>query len=96
MLFDPFGYLRRFENVTDICKEFFEIRKKKYIERKSFQEGLLRAQSERLSNQVIFFLSFFRSYSIRVAISRIDVLLGLPDTSHECEVVGCCNLYLNL
>lgn len=55
VLFDPFGYLRRFENVVDICKEFFEIRKKKYIERKSFQEGLLRAQSERLSNQVIFF-----------------------------------------
>ncbi|KAM3727830.1 DNA topoisomerase 2 top-2 [Dirofilaria immitis] len=57
VLFDPFGYLRRFENVTDICKEFFEIRKKKYIERKSFQEGLLRAQSERLSNQARFILA---------------------------------------
>ncbi|CAG9536423.1 unnamed protein product [Cercopithifilaria johnstoni] len=57
VLFDPFGYLRRFENVTDICKEFFEIRKKKYIERKSFQEGLLRAQSERLSNQARFILT---------------------------------------
>ncbi|KAL3990740.1 DNA gyrase/topoisomerase IV subunit A family protein [Acanthocheilonema viteae] len=57
VLFDPFGYLRRFENVIDICKEFFEIRKKKYIERKRFQEGLLRAQSERLSNQARFILA---------------------------------------
>uniref|UniRef100_A0A915Q4L1 DNA topoisomerase 2 n=1 Tax=Setaria digitata TaxID=48799 RepID=A0A915Q4L1_9BILA len=57
VLFDPFGYLRQFENVTGICKEFFEIRKKKYIERKSFQEGLLRAQSERLSNQARFILA---------------------------------------
>uniref|UniRef100_A0A1I8EI88 TOP4c domain-containing protein n=1 Tax=Wuchereria bancrofti TaxID=6293 RepID=A0A1I8EI88_WUCBA len=60
VLFDPFGYLRRFENVTDICKEFFEIRKKKYIERKSFQEGLLRAQSERLLNQARFILAKIR------------------------------------
>ncbi|VDM95380.1 unnamed protein product [Thelazia callipaeda] len=57
VLFDPYGYLRRFENVTDICNEFFDIRKKKYIERKSFQEGLLRAQSERLSNQARFILA---------------------------------------
>ncbi|VDN44339.1 unnamed protein product [Gongylonema pulchrum] len=57
VLFDPLGYLRRFENVTDICKDFFETRKKKYIERKNFQEGLLRAQSERLSNQARFILA---------------------------------------
>ncbi|EJD75192.1 DNA topoisomerase 2 [Loa loa] len=56
VLFDPLGCLRRFPNVEEICKEFFEIRKKKYIERKAFQEGMLRAQSERLSNQARFIL----------------------------------------
>ncbi|VBB31474.1 unnamed protein product [Acanthocheilonema viteae] len=56
VLFDPLGCLRRFSNVEEICKEFFEIRKKKYIERKAFQEGMLRAQSERLSNQARFIL----------------------------------------
>ncbi|VDK74675.1 unnamed protein product, partial [Onchocerca ochengi] len=68
VLFDPFGYLRRFENVTDICKEFFEIRKKKYIERKSFQEGLLRAQSERLSDQAIL---FELNYKARFILAKI-------------------------
>uniref|UniRef100_A0A1I8ERD3 DNA topoisomerase 2 n=1 Tax=Wuchereria bancrofti TaxID=6293 RepID=A0A1I8ERD3_WUCBA len=56
VLFDPLGCLRRFSNVEEICKEFFEVRKKKYIERKAFQEGMLRAQSERLSNQARFIL----------------------------------------
>lgn len=46
------GCLRKFATVEEICKEFFETRKKKYIERKAFQEGMLRAQSERLTNQV--------------------------------------------
>ncbi|MCP9262278.1 DNA topoisomerase 2-alpha [Dirofilaria immitis] len=57
VLFDPLGCLRRFSTVEEICKEFFEIRKKKYIERKAFQEGMLRAQSERLSNQARFILA---------------------------------------
>uniref|UniRef100_A0A8R1U3B2 DNA topoisomerase 2 n=1 Tax=Onchocerca volvulus TaxID=6282 RepID=A0A8R1U3B2_ONCVO len=57
VLFDPLGCLRRFPNVEEICKEFFETRKKKYIERKAFQEGMLRAQSERLSNQARFILA---------------------------------------
>ncbi|VDN45014.1 unnamed protein product [Gongylonema pulchrum] len=52
VLFDALGCLRKFNTVEEICKEFFETRKKKYIERKAFQEGMLRAQSERLSNQV--------------------------------------------
>uniref|UniRef100_F1KQV5 DNA topoisomerase 2 n=1 Tax=Ascaris suum TaxID=6253 RepID=F1KQV5_ASCSU len=57
VLFDAAGCLRKFRNVEEICKEFFETRKKKYIERKAFQEGMLRAQSERLSNQARFILA---------------------------------------
>uniref|UniRef100_A0A0M3IS16 TOP4c domain-containing protein n=1 Tax=Ascaris lumbricoides TaxID=6252 RepID=A0A0M3IS16_ASCLU len=54
VLFDAMGCLRRFNTVEEICTDFFETRKKKYIERKAFQMGMLRAQSQRLSNQVIF------------------------------------------
>lgn len=67
VLFDAMGCLRKFANVGEICKEFYETRKKKYIERKKFQEGMLRAQSERLSNQVLHFLS--------LCLSIIQVLL---------------------
>uniref|UniRef100_A0A0N5ASB9 DNA topoisomerase 2 n=1 Tax=Syphacia muris TaxID=451379 RepID=A0A0N5ASB9_9BILA len=56
VLFDPLGCLRKFNTVMEICQEFFETRKRKYIERKAFQEGMLKAQSERLSNQARFIL----------------------------------------
>ncbi|VDM37556.1 unnamed protein product [Toxocara canis] len=57
VLFDAAGCLRKFRNVEEICREFYETRKTKYIERKAFQEGMLRAQSQRLSNQARFILA---------------------------------------
>lgn len=53
MLFDASGCLRKFNTPEEICAEFFETRKLKYIERKAFMEGMLKAQSDRLTNQVI-------------------------------------------
>ncbi|KJH51305.1 DNA gyrase/topoisomerase IV, A subunit [Dictyocaulus viviparus] len=50
VLFDALGCLRKFNTVEEICKEFFETRKQKYIERKAFMEGMLRAQSDRLNS----------------------------------------------
>ncbi|XGW08821.1 hypothetical protein V3C99_011270 [Haemonchus contortus] len=55
--FDAAGCLRKFNTVEEICAEFFETRKQKYIERKAFMEGMLRAQSNRLTNQARFILA---------------------------------------
>ncbi|KAK6039752.1 DNA gyrase/topoisomerase IV, A subunit [Cooperia oncophora] len=57
VLFDAAGCLRKFNTVEEICAEFFETRKQKYIARKAFMEGMLRAQSNRLSNQARFILA---------------------------------------
>ncbi|VDO55007.1 unnamed protein product [Haemonchus placei] len=57
VLFDAAGCLRKFNTVEEICAEFFETRKQKYIERKAFMEGMLRAQSNRLTNQARFILA---------------------------------------
>ncbi|WKX97267.1 hypothetical protein Q1695_013154 [Nippostrongylus brasiliensis] len=57
VLFDAAGCLRRFNTVEEICAEFFESRKQKYIERKAFMEGMLKAQSDRLSNQARFIVA---------------------------------------
>ncbi|KAK5978496.1 DNA gyrase/topoisomerase IV A subunit [Trichostrongylus colubriformis] len=57
VLFDAAGCLRKFNTVEEICSEFFETRKQKYIARKAFMEGMLRAQSNRLSNQARFILA---------------------------------------
>lgn len=56
VLFDAAGCLRRFNSPEEICQEFFDARKKLYIERKRWLEGMLRAQSERLSEQARFIL----------------------------------------
>ncbi len=56
VLFDAEGCLRRFERVDQILEEFFRVRRQKYIERKRYLEGMLQAQSERLSNQARFIL----------------------------------------
>ena len=56
VLFDADGCLRRFDSEIDILKEFFGARRKKYIERKKYMEGLLQAQSDQLSNKARFIL----------------------------------------
>lgn len=56
VLFDGNGVLRKFDSVADIMKDFFEVRKRIYIERKRFLEGKLSAESDRLSEQVRLFL----------------------------------------
>uniref|UniRef100_A0A0N4ZGY3 TOP4c domain-containing protein n=1 Tax=Parastrongyloides trichosuri TaxID=131310 RepID=A0A0N4ZGY3_PARTI len=57
VLFDAEGCLRKFESPEQICQEFFEVRKRKYVERKAFLEGMLEAQSRRLSNQARFIVA---------------------------------------
>ncbi|CAD5233794.1 unnamed protein product [Bursaphelenchus xylophilus] len=56
VLFDAAGVLRTFSSPEQICMEFFDTRKVKYIERKAFLEGMLQAQSDRLSEQARFIL----------------------------------------
>ena len=56
VLFDAYGCLRKYENVTEILKDFFDIRLKKYQERKDFVEGMLEAECSKLENQARFIL----------------------------------------
>uniref|UniRef100_A0A915DNU4 DNA topoisomerase type IIA domain-containing protein n=1 Tax=Ditylenchus dipsaci TaxID=166011 RepID=A0A915DNU4_9BILA len=56
VLFDASGCLRRFTSPEEICEEFFTTRKKIYLDRKRWMEGMLKAQSDRLSEQARFIL----------------------------------------
>jgi DNA topoisomerase-2 len=56
VLFDADGILRRFNTPEEICLEFFEARKRIYLERKAYLEGMLQAQSDRLSEQARFIM----------------------------------------
>lgn len=54
MLFDGSGCIRRFDNVEDILKEFYEYRLDHYQKRKDYLEGFLSAESLKLDNQARF------------------------------------------
>ncbi|KAL3320015.1 DNA topoisomerase 2-beta [Cichlidogyrus casuarinus] len=56
VLFDHVGCLKRYNNVMDILKEFFELRLQFYHKRKVYMEGMLTAESSKLENQARFVL----------------------------------------
>nr|CAD7571971.1 unnamed protein product [Timema californicum] len=50
------GCMRRFDSVADIMKEFYKLRLTYYDKRKAYLEGMLKAESLKLSNQARFIL----------------------------------------
>lgn len=60
VLFDAAGVLKKFNSTIDIMKDFFGTRKTLYVDRKRFLEGMLQAQSDRLSAQVRHLGPIFR------------------------------------
>ena len=55
-LFDHMGCIKKYENVVDILKEFFDLRLVMYDKRKKYLEGYLGAEAAKLSNQARFIL----------------------------------------
>ena len=56
VLFDALGCLRKYESPLDILKEFFELRLERYAVRKAWLDGMLTAESTKLSSQARFIL----------------------------------------
>merc|ERR1719500_507247 len=56
VLFDHLGCLRKFENVGEILREFYNLRLEYYAKRKKYMEGLLGSEACKLSNQARFIL----------------------------------------
>jgi len=56
VLFDHLGCLKKYEDVQQIMKEFFDLRLEMYGKRKKYMEGTLGAEACKLSNQARFIL----------------------------------------
>ncbi|XP_078324208.1 DNA topoisomerase 2-alpha-like isoform X3 [Crassostrea virginica] len=56
VLFDHNGCIRRYENITEIIKEYFDVRLNLYQKRKDYLEGLLTAEASRLENIARFIM----------------------------------------
>ena len=56
VLFDHNGCLKKYNTVTEILQEFYDVRLDTYRKRKEWLEGQLAAESARLDNQARFIM----------------------------------------
>jgi len=54
VLFDAASCIKRYTSVNEILNEFYELRLKYYVKRKEYMEGMLSAESLKLTNQARF------------------------------------------
>jgi len=54
VLFDAASCIKRYTSVTEILREFYDLRLKYYVKRKEYMEGMLSAESLKLANQARF------------------------------------------
>jgi len=77
VLFDEFGCLKKYETTDEIFQIFYDIRLKKYHERKAFLLGMLEAECSKLENQARFILEKIEGKIIIENKSRRDVVTKL-------------------
>jgi len=65
--FDAAGCLRKYESSQEILKEFYDVRLKYYNKRKEYMEGILEAESRKLSNQARYGPKGLGSWKARAA-----------------------------
>ena len=54
MLFDAAACIKKYTNVEQMLREFYDLRLEYYHKRKEFMEGMLAAESLKLDNQARF------------------------------------------
>jgi len=87
VLFDSNGVLRKYETAEDILKEFFDTRRRKYRERKTFLRGMLEAEASRLENQARFIVEKIEG---KIAIenrSKRDLIAMLVENGYSSDPV---------
>lgn len=54
VLFDANGCLKKYDTVEEILRDFYTVRLRFYEKRKNYLEGVLQAESRKLTNQARF------------------------------------------
>ncbi|GCB74640.1 hypothetical protein scyTo_0003731 [Scyliorhinus torazame] len=87
VLFDHTGCLKKYENVQDILKEFFNLRLKYYDLRKDWLEGLLGAEFSKLSNQARFILEKIEGVLVIENKPKRELIQLLLDRGYDSDPV---------
>ncbi|VDL96499.1 unnamed protein product [Schistocephalus solidus] len=87
VLFDHMGCVKRYASVSEILKEFFELRLEWYNKRKSYLEGMLSAEARRLENQARFVLEKIQGKISIENRAKRDLIRLLKEHNYEPDPV---------
>lgn len=95
------GCLRKYESPLDILKEFFELRLERYAIRKAWLDGMLTAESSKLSSQARFILEKIEGQiiigedSLHFVSIQISILTSINLVHIHCSHMDFDHLLLN-
>ncbi|XP_070571021.1 DNA topoisomerase 2-alpha-like isoform X2 [Ptychodera flava] len=87
VLFDSNGCIKKYDNVTDILKEFYDLRLERYRIRKAYLEGMLSAESLKLDNQARFILEKIDGTIVIENKKKKDVISMLVQRGYDSDPV---------
>lgn len=87
VLFDHNGCLRRYESPEEIIHEFFSVRLEYYAKRKSYYEGILEAEAQKLQNQARFILEKNDGRIKMENVKKVDFIKMLINANYDSDPV---------
>ncbi len=87
VLFDRNGCLKRYDNIDEILKEFYNVRIDLYKKRKAYMEGMLGAESLKLDNIARFILEKIDGKVKVENLKKIDICKILKDRKYDPDPV---------
>ncbi|CAM1294747.1 TOP2B (predicted), partial [Pycnogonum litorale] len=87
VLFDSDGCLKKYESVNDILRDFFNLRLEYYHKRKSYLEGMLSAEANKLENQARFILEKISGKVVVENKKRAEIIKILEDRGYDSDQV---------
>ena len=87
VLFDHNGVIRKFNNVDEILKEFFDLRVDFYRRRKEYLEGLLASESLKLDNQARFIMEKIEGKIVIENKAKADIIKLLLQRGYDSDPI---------
>ncbi|XP_002737286.1 DNA topoisomerase 2-alpha [Saccoglossus kowalevskii] len=87
VLFDSHGCIKKYDDIMEILKEFFELRLERYRIRKEYLEGLLAAESNKLDNQARFILEKIENKIVIENKSKRDLISMLVQRGYDSDPI---------
>lgn len=88
VLFDENGCLRRYDTVNHIIGEFYRVRKRMYVKRKEYLEGMLGAESCKLDNMARFIMEKIEGKIKVENLKKAEIVRILRERKYEPDPIA--------